>query len=180
MKIVLLGGNSPTNISWLEGMEAELKKEYGDVFSHRYIHWDTGAALIDLDKELDSLQKELENTEQYVIIAKSAGVLLTLKGVHECKLTPADCVFMGTAILWGREKGFGVDVWLKGYSVPTLFVHKSGDPAIAPSALEVLLKESGCQNYKLYVITGNEHEYSEYQTLAQAIHSFLQERKLAS
>ncbi len=180
MRIVLLGGNSPTNISWLEGIEAELKKEYGDVFSHRYIHWDTNAPLINLDKELENLQKELKNAEQYVIVAKSAGALLTLKGVRERKLAPAACVFMGTAILWGREKGFDVDVWLKGYSVPTLFVHKSGDPAIAPSALEVLLKESGSQNYKLHVITGNEHEYSEYQTLTQVIHSFLQERKLAS
>ena len=36
MKIVLLGGNSSKNIFWLESVEAELKKEYDDVFIQYY------------------------------------------------------------------------------------------------------------------------------------------------
>jgi hypothetical protein len=180
MKIILLGGNGPTNISWLEGMKAALKKEHSDVFLHRYLHWDTNAPLIDFDKEIENLRKELEGITQYVIVAKSAGALLTLRGVHERKLTPAACVFIGIAILWGREKNFNVDGWLNNYLVPTLFIHKSGDPAIAPNALKILLKESGAQNYKLNVIPGNEHEYSEYQVLVQVINAFLEERKFTN
>lgn len=178
MKIVLLGGNSPSNIFWLEAMENELKKEHNDVFTHRYSHWDTNIQLIELDKELKNLQKELENEKQYVIVGKSAGALLALKGVSERKLSPSACVFMGTAILWGREKGFDVNRWVKGFSVPTLFIQKSGDPAIAPDALENLLKESSSQNYKLHVMLGEEHEYAEYQELSQTIISFLKDGKL--
>lgn len=178
MKIVLLGGNSQTNIAWLEAMEVALKKKYSDVFAHQYLHWDTLDSLIDLDKELEILKKELGGIEQYVIVGKSAGALLALKGVHEHKLTPAACIFLGTAVLWGREKGFGVDSWLKGFSIPTLFIHKSGDPAIAPETLDLLLKESEFNNYKLQAIQGNEHEYLDYQALSHFIISFLRDKHL--
>lgn len=179
MKIILLGGNSLKNISWLEAMKDGLKRKYTDVFIHRYSHWDTKNSLIDLNKELRSLKKELIVPEQYVIVGKSAGVLLTLKGVYEHKLTPLACVFLGTAVLWGREKGFRVDSWLKGFFVPTLFIHKSGDPAISSNALESLLRESDCKNYNLHVIPGKEHEYSEYRELGQIILSFLNDKHLA-
>lgn len=178
MKIVLLGGNSPTNIAWLEAMESNLKKEHNDVFVYRYSHWDTDVQLIELNKELENLQRELEGAKQYVIVGKSAGALLTLKGISERKLHPSACVFLGTAVLWGREKGFDVDRWVKGFSVPTLFIQKSGDPAIAPDALESLLEESGAKNYKLHVIPGEEHEYAEYRELSQTIISFFKDRKL--
>ncbi|MDO8622262.1 MAG: hypothetical protein Q7R80_03460 [bacterium] len=178
MKIILLGGNSPTNTSWLEAMEAVLKNGYHDVFEHRYSHWDTKAPLVDLDKELEKLQKEIKGIEQYVIVGKSAGALLALKGVSEQKLSPVACVFIGTAVLWGRKEGFDVDKWIKGFSVPTIFIQKLGDPAIASDAFEVLLRESGVKNYKLRVIPGEEHEYSEYQEISQTILSFLRDEKL--
>lgn len=178
MKTILLGGNNPTNIFWLESMEKELKKKLNDVFVHRYSHWDTNVELIDLDKELENLRTELESAKQYVIVGKSAGVLLALKGISESKLHPSACVFLGIPVLWGWEKGFDVDRWIKGFSVPTLFIHKSGDPAIASDALKNLLKESGAKNYKLHIIPGEEHEYAEYKELSQTIISFLKDQKL--
>lgn len=180
MKIVLLGGNSIRNISWLEGMEAALKNFnfYDDIFVHRYLHWDTGESLIDLDKELKLLRKELGGVGRYVIIGKSAGTLLTLKGVYEHELTPAACVFLGTAVSWGREEGFDIDSWLRCFSVPTLFIHKSDDPAIMSNALETLLQKSDFKNYNLHVMPGNEHEYSEYQELSRSITSFLKDKHL--
>lgn len=178
MEIILLGGNSPKNISWLEAMDAALQKQYRNISVYRYSHWDTKDSLIDIDKELEILTKKLGGIKDYVIIGKSAGALLTLKGVYEHKLSPSACIFLGTAILWGREKGFDVDSWLKNFSVPTLFIHKSNDPAIASDALESLLKKSNSKNYKLGVIQGSEHEYPEYQELSQSILFFLRDRSL--
>ncbi len=175
MKIVLLGGNSPTNVLWLEAMEAMLKKKYGDVFVHRYLHWDTKYPLIDLDKELERLKKELGGIKQYVIVGKSAGALLTLKGVYEHELTPKACVFFGTAVLWGREEGFDVDRWLVDYSVPTLYVQKSKDPAISGENLRALLGQLRVKDYEMAIFEGSEHEYNEYEEIAFRIITFFKE-----
>ena len=174
MKIVLLGGNSSKNIFWLESIEVELKKKYNDVFIHYYSHWSTNAPLIDLDKELESLRKELENIKQYVIIAKSAGVLLALKGISEQKLFPAVCVFIGIPVMWARENNFNINQWLKSFSIPTLFIQEANDPAISSNELEDLLKELEVQNYKIQTIPGDKHEYSQYQELGKIMISFLE------
>lgn len=100
MKIVLLGGNSSTNLSWLEAMKGALKKKNTDVVIHRYSHWDTKDSLIDLNKELRSLKKELVVPEQYVIVGKSAGALLALKGVYQHKLTPCSLAISLTFLLF--------------------------------------------------------------------------------
>lgn len=178
MKTVLFGGNNPTNIFWLESMKKELEKKLNDVFVHRYSHWDTNDELIDLNKELENLRRELESAKHYVIVGKSAGVLLVLKGISESKLHPSACVFLGIPVLWGLKKGFDINKWVKGFSVPTLFIQKSGDPAIAPDALKNLLKKSGAKNYKLHIIPGEEHEYAEYKELSKTIISFLKNQKL--
>jgi len=41
-----------------------------------------------------------------------------------------------------------------------------------------LLKNLGAKNYRLYVIPGEGHEYTEYQELTQAIINFLKDRNL--
>jgi predicted alpha/beta hydrolase family esterase len=175
MKIILLGGNSKGNIEWLKQLESELGKYYNDIFSHYYNHWKTNESPIDLDQELENLQKELKNIENYVIIAKSAGTLLTLKGIYEHKLNPTLCVFIGTPILWAQENNFDVNSWLKDYSLLTLFIHQANDPAISSNEFEALLKELNCKNYNLYVIPGDDHEYSDFQIIVEAINSFFKE-----
>jgi dipeptidyl aminopeptidase/acylaminoacyl peptidase len=49
------------------------------------------------------------------------------------------------------------------------------DPAIFSNELEALLKELNCKNYNLYVIPGDDHEYSDFQIIVEAINSFFKE-----
>lgn len=174
MKIVLFGGNSPENKSWLSFVKKILSKDFNDVLVHEYLHWSSEESLINLDKELERLKIILKNYQNYIIVAKSAGTLLALKGIYEGSITPLACVFIGTAVLWGRERNFKVDDWLNNYLVPTLFVHKLGDPAINSDELIALLKKHSTKNYEFLFLPGTEHSYSNYQDIAKDVHLWIE------
>ena len=173
MKIIILGGNSSKNNKWVDNIETILKKKFDDVLAHRYLHWEANNPLINLDSELQRLRMGLGNCKNYVIVAKSAGALLSLKGIFEGKLTPRACVFLGIAILWGRDKNFKIDNWLKDCSVPTLFIHNSDDPAISSEDLKNTLQKLNFKNYKLKILPGDKHEYIEFKKIIQNMESFL-------
>lgn len=173
MKIVLLGGNSIKNKEWLIDMETAIQHFSNDTIRHNYSHWENSNFSINLDTELDCLRVMLQDFNEYTILAKSAGALLALKGIYEGKIYPSACVFLGTAVLWGKENGYEIEKWLKDYSTPTLFVQNSDDPAISPQDLLTLLQKSSVINHKLIVSSGRGHEYLEYQQIAENIALFL-------
>jgi pimeloyl-ACP methyl ester carboxylesterase len=173
MKLALLGGNSIGNVEWLEGMDVVLRKDADSIIAYRYSHWKTKAPIIDFDAELDRLETVLKNEPHYVFVAKSAGSLLVLKGTYERRLFPLACVFIGTAVLWGREKGLDVDQWIKECRVPTLYIHKLHYPDIYADDLKKLLKDYEAENYSLAVLPGDGHDYSEYQSLGSMVGDFL-------
>jgi hypothetical protein len=178
MQFILFGGNSLANSLWLEEMKTALEQEFGEVLAHRYRHWETGESLIDLDGELASFLEEFRSAGPYVMVAKSVGALLALKGIFESKLNPVACVFVGTSVTWGREKGFEVDKWLKNYSTLTLFIHKSKDPITSIEFLKAALTEARAKNYRFHIMPGNDHNYFEYRELVLVIKSFLKEENL--
>jgi len=122
MKIVLFGGNSPINILWLDNIKTALEGYFDDVMIHYYLHWENNEDLINLDREINRLKVLIKNSHQYVFIAKSAGTLLVLKGVHKANFSPLACVFLGLPVLWARENNFEIDSWLKDFSIPTLYI----------------------------------------------------------
>ena len=173
MKLILLAGNSISNKEWIENVEKTLRPLFTETELHYYQHWTTGDGLIDLDRELDLLSKDINDSEKYVIFAKSAGTLLALKGVRENKLSPHKCIFVGTAINWGREKNFSVDEWLLEYSIPTLFIQKTKDPTSTFEELSSLLNECEVKSFTLKEIPGEDHHYDEIESLKMEIKDFL-------
>jgi len=175
MKIVLLGGNSPKNENWLKELEQELRPFSNNIYLHKYSHWGQGQEVINLDKELEQLSKELKNEKNYIIIAKSAGAILALKGIKEKILTPKACVFMGTAIIWAKYQGHKIEKWLKGYSVPTLFIHNSKDPAISPEDLMGTLEKQKVSNYKMKILLAKGHDYLDFKKIYKSTKDFIKE-----
>lgn len=173
MNLILLAGNSISNKEWIEEVEASLKPFFTKTEVHYYQHWSTGDELIDFEKELELLSEDAKDFGQYVIFAKSAGTLLTLKGVKEGKLQPVKCIFAGTAINWGREKNFSVDEWLENYSIPTLFIEKTNDPACSFEDLAKLLENKSVKNYSLKEITGSNHHYEDIELLKTETEKFI-------
>jgi len=175
MKVVLLGGNSPKNENWLKDLRKELKILFSDIYLHKYSHWQTGQEVIDLDKELEKLSKELKDQKNYIIIAKSAGAILALKGIKEKILTPKACIFMGTAIIWAKYQGHKIEKWLKGYFVPTLFILNSKDPAISPEDLMGTLEKQKVSNYKMKILLAKGHDYLDFKKIYKSTKDFIKE-----
>lgn len=173
MDLVLLPGNSILNKEWIEDVKVALEPNFKTSYILYYDHWKTSDELIDLDRELGELVKITKGLDNYIIFAKSAGCLLTLKGVYQGQIYPEKCIFTGTAILWGQEHGFDGEKWLKEYSIPTLFIQKTNDPVIAASDLYKLLKELDIPNYQFQEISGNDHNYENIPQLKEFITEFI-------
>lgn len=173
MNLILLGGNSIENKHWLHDFSAVLHSRFASIYTHDYRHWERGEQFINLDYELDALSKVIPLEQPYTIVAKSAGVLLTVKGITAKVLQPKTCVFMGTPIKWGKAQRFDVDAWFQNYVLPTLFIQQSHDPAMSFSELKQYLLQKEAKNYLLSDIPGDDHVYGDLDSLGNTITNFI-------
>lgn len=175
MELILLPGNSPINKEWTEDVEKKLNElfEFDSTFLLEYLHWESGEELISIDKELERLVEHTKSKENYAIFAKSAGTLLTLKGIYSQVLHPQFCIFVGTAVDWGRSNKFDIDTWIKNYKTPTLFIQKSQDPSFSYEKLKSLIEVAAVQNYKLVEIPGDTHHYEDLVLLKNETEAFI-------
>ncbi|GIW66474.1 MAG: hypothetical protein KatS3mg095_0372 [Candidatus Parcubacteria bacterium] len=179
MKIIILPGNSSKNKIWAQNLKKELQTKFNDIIIQEYKHWETKEPLIDLNQELEKLKNLIVKIrDSYIIIGKSAGVILALKAIYEIKITPKLCIFLGSAINWAKNNRLIgeslLKAWLKEYKIPTLFIQKSKDPAINVDELKKLLNENQVKNYEIYQISGEDHEYNDFQLLGGAIVKFIE------
>ncbi|HLC32429.1 MAG TPA: hypothetical protein VJJ82_01245 [Candidatus Nanoarchaeia archaeon] len=151
-KIVLLGGNSHENKDWIERISRLLPVPTHTVV---YKHWKNNAQLINLDAE--SLR--LEQLKPAVVFAKSAGILVTLKGVFERKIAPTYCIFAGVPLHWSEKNNFPLLQWLMKWNIPTTFIQNSHDPTCSAEELKELLNECQVKNHKLTTLRGETHDY---------------------
>ena len=175
MHLILLPGNSKSNKTWIEEIRVVLSPSFKTSKSMEYRHWeDDEYSMIDLDHELDNLQLLTRDFDgDYVIFAKSAGALLALKGIYEKKINPVKCIFVGTAVLWALSRQAPVEVWLTGYSTPTLFIQHSLDKAMYFEELKRFLELANVQNSKLVELHGASHHYPEIEKLKELTLDFL-------
>lgn len=173
MNLILLGGNHKSNKEWTKKVEKSLKHMFESTHVQAYEHWDEKAGTMDINQELEKLEKTAKDLDELVIFGKSAGAILALKGMYKRVISPVKCIFVGTAIYWGRACGFDVDIWLENYEVPTLFIQKKEDPAIFHKDLNELLLQKGVKNYKTIKIPGKEHFYEDVNLLRRSIREFI-------
>ena len=150
--IILLGGNSNENKDWIERISRSLPFPTHTVV---YEHWKNNAQLINLDTEVDRLG-QLAPT---IVFAKSAGILVTLKGVFDRKISPELCIFAGMPLHWSKKNNFPLSQWLLNWKIPTTFIQNSHDPACSAEELNELLKTSNVRNPKVIVLRGETHDY---------------------
>lgn len=173
MKLIMLSGMSIKNKDWIEDMETEIRKTNAATQVMYYDHWADGENMIDVDRELDKLEDITRSIREYNIFAKSAGTWITMKGVYESRIKPARCVFVGTALLQGRELNAEYDKWLAAYNIPTLFIQKTSDPAIGFAGLKKELKNSGLKDFKAKEIPGDTHNYEDVAGITKMSLEFL-------
>ncbi len=172
MELIILGGNGVQNRSWIREVAKRLRKSFNKIYTHNYDHWKTGKELIDLDYELNKIVEYLNNKEEYIIIAKSVGAILTIKGICENKIFPKKCVILGLPLSWAIKNRMQLDVWIKGFSTPTLFIQNKLDPLMSSKELKNFLEEEKVINFLFYELNGNTHEYDNVKEIYQIILDF--------
>ena len=150
--IVLLGGNSSENKDWIERISRLLPFPTHTVV---YEHWKNNAQLINLDTEVN----RLEQLAPTIIFAKSVGILVTLKGAFERKVSPERCIFAGVPLHWSKKNNFPLEQWLLNWKIPTTFIQNSHDPAGSVEELKLLLEDCNVKNFKLTTLRGETHDY---------------------
>jgi len=175
MKLVLLASNSLHNKGWITEMAQNFTRLFDECYVHEYEHWQKGQGMINFDRELQRLKGLLEG-QKYVIFAKSAGVALAMKGIHEGVLKPKMCLFVSTPIFWAEEHGIPLRNWFEDYSTPTFFIQKTKDPVIGSKQLKEKLSAFNLKNCKFRSIEGEGRDYEDAQYLTKEMHELIDKK----
>lgn len=170
MRLIILPGNSPSNKEWADSAKQSFSNSFTDIYVQSYSHWDTGKEFIDFDIELEKLVENVRD-DDCMVLAKSAGAMLTIYGVHENKFFPKRCVFLGLPIRFAVENGFALDQWLKSYDVPTIIIQNSNDPVTSFAELKVALVRLNKTNIELIELDGDNHTYDDFELIKEKIKS---------
>lgn len=173
MHLILLPGNDKANKEWIEAVASQLSALFESTYIQYYNHWSKPSSSIHFEQELEKLIAYASNQKEYCIFAKSVGVLLTLQGIEMEKLFPQKCFFVGVPLEFARSKSPPVEKLFSNFSIPTLFLQKTADPAMSYSDLEIFLKQQKVQNSRLFEISGNTHRYEDIGKIVREIIAFM-------
>lgn len=169
-KLLLFAGNSKSNKEWIEEVHANLHDLFDESEILYYSHWDSEVPKdIDLDLEIERLANLANGLEDYIVFAKSAGSLATLKAIHQNKINPKKVFIVGLPVNWGREKGYEFEEWLKSLTHPTTFIQKTSDPQMSFLDLNGFLQQYENLNHELIEVEGDTHHYENVEELRRII-----------
>ncbi len=127
-KIILLGGNSNVNLSWIDKMDKELSKDY-QVDKIYYDHWFNNNEM-DIIKELDKLKNKCLNYKTYNIVAKSIGSILTLMNIEKGLINPQKIVILGFPLRFIESNNLNIYIilYIALSKSEILFIQQESDP----------------------------------------------------
>ena len=165
MKIVLLGGNSPRHYDWIRDLGRALEAAGHTVLLHDYEHWQTGAPLADISREVERVHALLANETGYMIIAKSIGTVIATVATAKGLLRPTRCLLLGVPFtgIAGETPEF-----LPGLATlpRTIFIQNEFDPYGSAEGLDTLLARSHPSVFDLVVVENNTtHDYTDFDLL---------------
>ena len=173
MNLILLPGN--TDKTWIKEIQRNISPLFKSSFLVEYAHHHKGETIINFEYELDSLNKLILDNKlsDYIIFAKSAGTLLTVKGANEEILKPQKCIFLGLPINWAYKHKFDIDTWIQNYSIPTLFIQQTNDPYYSYKELQTYLHKHSVENFLMHEIEGNNHYYSNLEEIKEQVKNYI-------
>lgn len=180
MNLLILSGNAKINKEWSEEVGMKLKDMFDEIEMPSYLHWEDEDGDIDLDAELDRLDDAIGHWDEYVVFAKSAGSLLTLKAISEGIIAPNKCVFIGFPFKWAKKKGYEINKWIEDCNVPVLFIQKEKDWVGGFDEMLAFLSEFAKNDFEFYKYKVNgepddDHHYADTEYLKVLFKKFIDE-----
>ena len=168
-KLIILGGNNSRNIEWLKKMESTYKIDY-DVLTMHYDSWIDNSS-IDFNVELVKLQQLVKNMKDYIIIAKSAGSILSMMGICNKMIMPKAIILMGLPLKFAENNNINLEYMLQKVKqfCSVLIIQQKNDPLGKSSDVRKMLSD----DIKLKQINGNYHWYGKYEEIKMIIDDFI-------
>jgi len=173
MNIIIFPGNSKRNKEWADAAEQAFVgvDGVGKIYKQYYKHWETGESNINFETELEVFAQNAPQGEPYVVIAKSAGSLLTMLGVSKRIINPVKVVFCGVPIS-SKDKNddfvfFGVDQ----FSSPGLVFQNDRDPIATFKQVKEVFE--GKDTIKVIERIADNHDYLDFSDVKEEIIQFI-------
>jgi len=149
MPTLILPGKSEKNKRWLD--------EYSkveDAVRYSYLHWGISNQL-NFDKEFSQLEQISQEYDIDKLIAKGAGVAISLYAIDRGIFKPKRSIFMGFPLKWAKKKRFGDDLirLARKYNNIT-YIQQRTDPQCSPGIIPSKL------NKPVFIIEGKNQWYS--------------------
>lgn len=164
--LIILPGNGSINKDWAEKARDFFSPNFASVSIQYYDHWSSGGEVINMNIELEKLEKTFYNLKgNIVIFAKSAGALLFmsviyLKLVDDSRISKS--IFVGFPPTWARANGFDVDLWSSGYSIPTVIIQNINDPLSPVGDIRKEQANGKFTSLRLIEQEGTDHVYENF------------------
>lgn len=170
--LLILGGNSKKNISWLAKFKNEFSKDYEvkDIF---YEHWSNNNE-IDLDLELEKTSNMTLNLKDYYMISKSIGSIISIMGISKKVIKPKKLVILGYPLDLLKRNNLNINLLINDIFKDTeiLVIQQVEDPI--GKYIDVVNELS---NIKVVGIPGNDHLYDNVKIIRPLIDEFLMSKE---
>lgn len=170
--VIILGGNSASNKIWVDDMCAHLNPDF-NVATHEYLHWKGADHDIDFDIELARLERFIKrnNIKEYSIVAKSAGLLLSLIGVGNGVLFPVSIVGFGLPLEYARYRKVDISSLIADISKEhrILIIQGTRDPQGYASAVRQIIPN----NILLTRVRSDSHAYDNFKKMSRYAQTFI-------
>ena len=173
MNLIILGGYSDYNKELVEN----IRKTLGDLFESvdilYYENWSDYKEDADIRSEVERLREITQGKEKLVVLGKSVGVAITLQAIHNGYIKPDKCIFLGIAYDWSKSNGWDMDILLKNFDTPTLFLQQTDDVTTSFKKVKEVLEKSDVKNYNLIELQGEDHKYNDMQEIRKYVELFI-------
>jgi len=170
--LLILGGNSGNNIKWIKAMQ----KKYSEDYNTRTIFFDNWHDNTDLDfsKELVKLKNMVKEIDDYYIVAKSAGAILSLIAISENIISPNKIAIMGVPLKYAKQKNINLEdiITCVGAKKEILVIQQKNDPQGKSEEIRKILPS----NIKVIEIMGNQHTYTKIEMIKSFIDDFFDQK----
>ena len=155
-RIVILGGNSTSNIEWVKDLSKKLSSSL-EKKTISYRHWSSGDNMIDIDYEGKKLANLLDKSD--VVIAKSAGSLVLLKALSISKIKIKKAIIFGFPLKWAVNNNLSVVNLVNSLNCSSIIYQNKKEIIGTPAEINKLFKNKRVKNYELVELEGEGHYY---------------------